>query len=290
MASFPNDARRRLQDAVAYAAAARDAQDAALRLTPLFRDIGWLEALTEELIAPLRTGKQIVPSIQTARHGYVLSLALATALPVRLMLTLIEGEAERAETGTVDLASQSVGFSGAQGLYRILSSEPVDALFSAIVPGRARCRTRAIRLQPGRWLMLDEQRRSLRIPPQAHPVLLMRARIERTPTPPVRRFSLRDGALVGAVQGDDGFARAAMLLSVLREAGARHAVPDIIGLLDRASGRERWTLMRELLALDAGAAWPHLTAMATQDPDAGVRAAAQAVLAAQKREAEPCPA
>lgn len=286
----PDHARRQMQDAVAHAATIPDAAAAATYLTGLFTDIGWLEALTEELIAPLHGHGQVTPAIQTSRHGPVLSLTLSSAPPVRLMLTMIAGEAERAETDSVALMPQSIGFSGAQGLYRILSREPVDALFAATTADRTRCRTRAIHMQPGQWLMLDERRQSLHIPPQTHAVLLMRARIERVPAPPMRRFALPEGTMLGSVQADEGFARSAMLISVLREAGARHAAPEIAGLLDRAAGRERWTVMRELLALDAGTAWPHLRAMAASDPDAGVRSAAAAVLRAQKTEAEPCPA
>jgi hypothetical protein len=159
---------------------------------------------------------------------------------------------------------------------------------AAVTADHRRCRSRAIVLRPSQWLALDERRQSLRILPQPHPILLLRARIERTPPPPVRRYALPDGAFVGAVQADEGFARSAMLLAVLRELGARAAAPEMVGLLDRAAPAERWTVMRELLALDAATAWPHLQAMAARDPDAGVRGAAQAVLA--KQEALPCPA
>jgi HEAT repeat protein len=69
-----------------------------------------------------------------------------------------------------------------------------------------------------------------------------------------------------------------MLLSVLRAAGAREAAPAMIALLDRPSGRERWTVMRELIALDAALAWPHLQRMAAHDPEEGVRDAARSVL------------
>jgi hypothetical protein len=287
-----DQAQRRLQEAVAHCTAADDPAEAVARLTPLFADTGWLADLADEMIAPLRADPSAGIGQQTSRNGPVLSLTLAAAPPARIMLTLIEGEAERGDDVGTPPPAQSIGFSGAQALYRLLSPMPTQALFAAVNADHRRCRTRAITLRPGRWLTLDERRQSLRILPQAHPILLLRARIERTPPPPVRRYALPDGTFIGAVQADEGFARSAMLLSVLRELGARAAAPEMVGLLDRAAPAERWTVMRELLALDAGTAWPHLQTMAARDPDTGVRAAAQAVLAQQAtvREAIPCPA
>jgi hypothetical protein len=287
-----NQAQRRLQEAVAHSAAADDPDEAVARLTPLFADTFWLADLADEMIAPLRADPSAGIGQQTSRNGPVLSLTLASAPPARIMLTLIEGEAERGDDTGAPPPAQSIGFSGAQALYRLLSPVPTQALFAAVTTDYRRCRTRAITLRRGQWLALDERRQSLRILPQAHPILLLRARIERTPPPAVRRYALPDGAFVGAVQADEGFARSAMLLTVLRELGARDAAPQMVGLLDRTAPSERWTVMRELLALDAATAWPHLQAMAARDPDAGVRTAARAVLAKQtmQREALSCPA
>lgn len=287
-----DQAQRRLQEAVAHSAAADDPGEAIARLTPLFIDTGWLADLADEMIAPLRADPSAGIGQQTSRNGPVLSLTLASAPPARIMLTLIEGEAERGDDVGTPPQARSIGFSGAQALYRLLSPVPTQALFAAVTADHRRCRTRAIALRPGQWLALDERRQSLRILPQPHPILLLRARIERTLPPPVRRYALPDGAFVGAVQADEGFARSAMLLTVLRELGASAAAPEMVGLLDRAAPSERWTVMRELLALDAATAWPHLQAMAARDPDSGVRTAAQAVLARQttQMEALSCPA
>jgi len=220
------------------------------------------------------------------------TVTLESAPPVRLMVHLIEGLAERPDD--VAPTAPAISFSGTYGLYRLLSAHAVDGLFGTILPGQTRCRVRPVRIRPGKWIILDESQRTLHILPQERPVMLLRARIELTPAPPVRHYSAVDGTLVSTVQGDDGFARSAMLLSVLREMGNRAAVPAMIALLDRQEGRERWTVMRELLALDAEAAWPHLMRMAADDPDAGVRAAAGAVLSHQAglsiAEPQPCPA
>lgn len=265
-----------MQDAVAQAAAAADADAAGQCLLPLFEDIGWLQLIAADWRALMRADPATSPGLPVVRNGPMLTVTLAAAPPVRLVINLIEGLPER-----TDIAPESVpgiSFSGMRGLYRPLSPEPVEALFGEAEPDAEQCRTRAIAFTPGQWLCLDERRQSLRIDPQARPVLMLHARIERSPPPPVRRYALDDGRLLGTVQGDDGFARSTMLMSMLRAAGAREAVPALISLLDRAAGRERWSVMRELIALDPAQAWPHLERMAAHDPDDGVRQAAQAVV------------
>ncbi|MBT2188705.1 HEAT repeat domain-containing protein [Sphingobium nicotianae] len=274
----PRHARQRMLDAVAEAAAASHVDEAAECLAPLFADIDWLFALATHWIAPMRGDPAALPTQSAVRSsGSILSMTLAAQPPVRLALGLIEGAAERGDDGERIVGQPHISFSGARGLYRLLSPTPVEAMLGK--HDGDRLHTRAISLLPGQWLSLDERHETLRIEPQDRPVLMLHGRIDRRPAPPIRRLALDDGRPLGTVQGDDGFARAGMLMSVLRAAGTREAIPVLIGMLDRPSGRERWTVMRELLALDAIAAWPYLARMAAHDPDEGVRHAAQAVLA-----------
>lgn len=273
---------------VADAAAIGDMDEIMARLAPLFTQIDWLAGLAGQAIATLRADPAELASLPASRNGPIVTMTLAAAPPIRLMLSLIEGAAERADAAPDRPAS--VGFAGNRGLYRLLSPRPVDAILAYAPPGATRCRSRTIRWQPGRMIALDERRLSLRLLPQEHPVLLLRARIERTPPLPQRRYALATGAPLRTVQGDDGFARSAMLLSLLREAGARSAVPAMIDMLAQKDANARWVVMRELLALDARAGLPHLRAMAAQDPHSPVRAAAQAVLDRLEERAMPCPA
>ena len=286
------EASRWLAAQVAAAAAAPTVTEAGHRLAPLFRETGWLGALAEAWLAPMARDAAAAPVLPAMRNGPVVNLTLASAPPVLLLLTLIEGHAERPDLP--ETAGPSIGFSGTQALYRLLSPHPLAASLGRI--GRdGRCRTRRVELRPDRPLSLDERRLALRIAPQARAALLLRARITRRPAPPVRHFAVTTGCPLGTVQGDDGFARTAMLLSVLRAMGARQAAPQMMALLDRTSGPDRWIVMRELLALDAPAAWPALVRMAAAEPDHAVRRAARGVLARHAAtnpvaDGAPCPA
>lgn len=281
-----------LADVIAEAAVAETVEQIAARLTPLFADTGWLAQLTEHWIAPLHTDPAVRPSLPTTRSGSIVTMTLALSPPVRLLLTLMEGAPERAE----DHASPAptIGFSGAHGLYRLLSPKAVSATLAYARLGATRCRNRRISLRPDRTVSLDERRIALLIASHAQPILLLRARIDRSPSLPLRRYTLDTGALLGTVQGDQSFARSAMLLSVLRAANAREAIPLMIDMLGRENADERWTAMRELLALDAQAGFPHLEVMASHDTAPSVRVAARAAVDRLKTltlpSEAPCPA
>lgn len=93
-----------------------------------------------------------------------------------------------------------------------------------------------------------------------------------------REYDRATGALRRVAANDDAASRTGMLLTLLRLSG-RH---DASGCFDAATRHRafhlRWSAMREWLALDACAAMPRLRAMATQDANAEVRAAAAATL------------
>jgi HEAT repeat protein len=70
----------------------------------------------------------------------------------------------------------------------------------------------------------------------------------------------------------------------------RDAVPLFRELLRSEHFYARWQTMREFLALDAGAALPHLREMAERDPHREVRGAAEQTLARLfAEEPAPCP-
>jgi hypothetical protein len=255
---------------VQQAAACPTPESAAETLRPLFRDLAWLEALAGDWIAPMRRESLVMPPFSATRSGSGASLVLASAPGVSLLVTRLAGAAERPD-GPVN--PPTIRFSGQLCLLRLLGEARVAARLALRTGDGAR--SRAIALRPETILTLDERRRALWIAPPRRALFLLRARIARTPAPPAYRHDLNSGARTETVQGDQGLARTAMLLGYLRAAGHRAAVPVAIALLDRTDGRERWTVMRELLALDARAAWPHLEIMAAHDPEPAVRAAAR---------------
>jgi HEAT repeat protein len=84
---------------------------------------------------------------------------------------------------------------------------------------------------------------------------------------------------VGASSTDDASSRIQMMLALLRVMDRRDAVPLFLEMLESEYFYARWQVMRELLALDATAALPHLRIMAADDPHPEVREAATRTLA-----------
>lgn len=84
---------------------------------------------------------------------------------------------------------------------------------------------------------------------------------------------------VGASSTDEASSRTQMMLALLRIMDRRDALPLFREMLRSEHFYARWQAMREFLALDAGAALPHLREMAAADPHGEVRQAAGQTLA-----------
>jgi hypothetical protein len=83
---------------------------------------------------------------------------------------------------------------------------------------------------------------------------------------------------VGASSTDEASSRTQMMLALLRVMDRRDAAPLFRKMLRSELFYARWQAMREFLALDAGAALPHLREMAAADPHGEVRQAAASTL------------
>ncbi|MEA3009536.1 MAG: hypothetical protein QOJ91_1228 [Sphingomonadales bacterium] len=95
---------------------------------------------------------------------------------------------------------------------------------------------------------------------------------------------------VGASSTDEASSRTQMMLALLRIMDRRDALPQFREMLGSEHFYARWQAMREFLALDAGAALPHLRKMAAADPHCEVRqAAAQTLARAFAEEPVACP-
>jgi len=94
-----------------------------------------------------------------------------------------------------------------------------------------------------------------------------------------REYDSKSLAFVGASSTDDAASRTELLLTLLRDMERADAVPLFVRAFEEGAFHTRWHAMRELLALDAEAALPHLRRMAAADPHPEVRAAAGQTLA-----------
>jgi len=84
---------------------------------------------------------------------------------------------------------------------------------------------------------------------------------------------------VNASSTDEVASRVQLMVSLLRTMDRQDAVPLVAEALNSPRFYTRWHVMRELLAMDADAALPHLRRMAEADPHPEVRAAAVQTLA-----------
>jgi hypothetical protein len=260
-----------------HATRAGDAQRAASILAPLFADTGWLEGIVADACAQMSRNPLALPPFSATHNGALSHLVLAASPAVMVALSRIGGAVER--TGG-EAPPPRVCFSGQQSLWRLLSAEPLAGRLARQTGPDKPCRDRAMTLQPARTLMLDERRLSLWLAPPTRPAWLLRARIRRDPAPEMRSVTLGAHPAMARVQGDDAFARAVMLLSLVRALDARRGFDAGLDLLARASGTDRWTVMRELVAIDPVRALPHLEEMAADDREAPpVRRAAEGVIA-----------
>lgn len=91
---------------------------------------------------------------------------------------------------------------------------------------------------------------------------------------PMREYDAGSGRLVRVAAAGRATSFRQMGLSLLRAFGRRDAAAQFVSALDDADFAMRWQVMRELVALDARTALPHLAAMAANDPHPEVRTAA----------------
>ena len=181
----------------------------------------------------------------------------------------------------------SIGFGGMTTLFRYLraggatlsfwEAPRISALFDASQGGHARLVGRR-RIEDGEEILIDGRHQSFTIDHASSEMIFFQAQIRVDAAPVTTEYDSSSLAFIGASSTDESSSRVQMMVSLLRTMEREDAVPLIVEALDTPHFYERWHIMRELLALDAGAALPHLRRMAADDPHPEVRAAAQQTL------------
>jgi hypothetical protein len=184
---------------------------------------------------------------------------------------------------------RSIVFPGHQSLYRFIRSGGatfsfweaplIEPGFTAAASGRCRLVERR-RIADGELLEMDGRNESFVIEHAAGDLVYLQAISSAGRAPLTVEYDSDTHEYVGASSTDEISSRTQMMLSLLRTMDRTDAVPVMVGMLANPHFYARWQTMRELLALDAQAALPHLAAMAGGDPHPEVRAAAAATLSA----------
>jgi hypothetical protein len=197
----------------------------------------------------------------------------------------------------------SIGFTGITGLFRFVKAggatlsfweaPPIADDFVAANAGKCRFVERR-RIEDGEEIVLDGRCQSFVIEHASSDILYFHAMVRPEAAPLSAEYDSKTLAFVGASSTDETASRIQMMVSLLRTMEREDAAPLLVEALGSPHFYTRWHVMRELLALDAETAQPHLRRMAGGDPHPEVRAAARQTLdlffADEIVEDQPCPA
>jgi hypothetical protein len=165
----------------------------------------------------------------------------------------------------------------------------IGADFTADASGCCRFVERR-RIEDGEKLDLDGRRFTFIIEEAERDIVFVGAETTLDAGPLSVEYDWETRRFIGASSTDEAGSRTQMMLALLRTMERRDAVPLFRELLRSEHFYARWQTMREFLALDAGAALPHLREMAERDPHREVRGAAEQTLARLfAEEPAPCP-
>lgn len=150
--------------------------------------------------------------------------------------------------------------------------------FTADSSGRCRFVERR-RIEDGQKLDIDGRRFTFIVEEAERDIVFVGAETSLDSGPLSVEYDSATLRFIGASSTDEASSRTQMMLALLRLMDRRDAVPLFREMLRSELFYARWQTMREFLALDSGAALPHLRAMAASDPHIEVRRVAAQTLA-----------
>jgi hypothetical protein len=249
-------------------------------LIPWLADPGWLARRLDEAAALLAADPFAVPPLPPVGDG----LLLAEHGPIQLTLRIqrFERRAEAPAIARFVPGAAAVRFLATGGAsilrHRVAVSAAEEAgVFTAAAA--APCRSETARpLVTGECLIFDTARESFTLADATGDILFLELAVQPASPLPVRAYDAASGRLVhlSSARRDASFRQ--MGLALLRAFGRRDAAPLFAAEIETGDFAARWAAMRELIALDPGAALPHLARMAASDPHPEIRRAAAATL------------
>ncbi len=266
--------------------------DAARRYVDRVEDI---DALMTDLIASCRADPFFRPPIYPVSsdihtgllmfHNQDLSIALGVT---GVDLLAAKKSAKRGAT--------SIGFTGLLTSFRYLKAgnatlsfweaPPIADNFVMTEAGQARFVERR-RIEDGEEVVIDGRYQSFIIEHAESDMLYFQALVRSGGAPLATEYDSQSLSCISASSTDEAASRVQMMVSLMRTMEREDAVPLIVEAMNSPHFYTRWHLMRELLAMDADAAYPHLRRMAESDPHPEVRATAAQTLQLFFADAEP---
>lgn len=228
------------------------------------------------------------PGLRSLTSEIHTGILLFDTAKLMLFVSVMPAE-ELAAKRRTGVGRRSIVFPGHHSLYRFIRSggatlsfweaSQIEAGFTAAASGRCRFVERR-RIVDGELLEMDGRNQSFVIEHAAGDLVYLQAITSAGRAPLTVEYDSETLEYAGASSTDEVSSRTQMMLSLLRTMDRGDAVPVMVEMLANPHFYARWQAMRELLALDAEAALPHLAAMAEEDPHPEVRAAAAVTLCA----------
>ncbi|MEA3066300.1 MAG: hypothetical protein QOJ27_2761 [Sphingomonadales bacterium] len=277
---------------------ARDA-DSMLALARTFlEDDETLGQVVAAAVATAAADPMCRPPLRASRNDVQDGLLLFSHPLLTLQLAVMNADALAIKRGSGGDPAP-ISFTGQRSLFRFLKggravlsiweARPSDDGFS--VSDAAPCRLRGRRrLEDGDMIEFDGRREAFVVDSAESDLVYLFASTTLDSSPVATDYDCRSLELIAASSTDDVSSRVQMMLALLRALGRRDAAALFAERLRARHFHARWQAMRELLALDAELALPHLRRMAGCDPHPEVRAAAAETLAVFFPEAHRCPA
>ena len=253
----------------------KDADGVLAAARTLLADTGWIARLIAPLVEALRADPWFDPALRITRDGLRTAVVLAD-LPA---VTLTASVTCAAALARLDLPA-TVVLSGRRAItcYVRGSGAQVRRWQLADATLRRCIEIERQTLRDGDLIEQDGRREGRLIVAATRDVVAVTATAKPGAAPLMHEFATAGGEHVRSATADDRAARAELLLTLLRASGRADAADCFDAMSRDPAFHLRWAAMREWLMLDARGARPRLAAMATGDPDTGVRAAAAQTL------------
>ncbi len=252
-----------------------------------FDQSGAADAVMQALMAEMREDPMFLPTFpaMASEIHWGLLLFQHPLLSIGLGVTGVD---QLAAKKAHPRGGGSVGFTGTWNLYRYVKAgeavvayweaPPITAGFHKAEAGQCRLTGRG-RLADGDEILIDGRSQSFIIEHATGDMVYLQAQVHAGAAPVVAEYDAVTRSLVGATSGDEASSRLQMMATLLRTMDREDAVPVLRETLGTSHFFTRWHIMRELLALDAQAAYPELRRMAEADPHPEIRIAARQTLA-----------
>jgi hypothetical protein len=246
-----------------------------------------ISQLIREMIAQSAADPFFRPPFGIVISEVVTGFLLCADPPLTIALGVTSADSLAAKKSGVRGAT-SIGFTGLLTSYRWLKGGGATLSFweaprrggefTAQQGGHCRLTGRRT-LADGDCFTQDGRYQSFVIEHATSDMICLQAAVHAEEAPLATEYDSRTLAYVGASSADEASSRTEMMVSLLRLMDRGDAIPEIAGLLDSSPFHTRWHVMREFLAMDSDAAFPHLQRMASSDPHPDVRSAAAQTLA-----------